>query len=611
MIIVNKLEKSFGPQLLFEEVSFTIAPGEKVGLVGRNGSGKSTLFRILLGTEIAAGGEVIIPKTMKVATVDQHLAFSAPTVLQETMKALPEAESHDEYLAEKILMGLGFTMENMNQAPASFSGGYQVRISLAKALLKEADFLLLDEPTNYLDLPTMKWLADFLRRYKGAVFMITHDRTFMDSVVSSVVGLYEQKALKVKGRTGEYYEGLALEREQTERMRKAQDRRRKELQAFVDRFRAKASKARQAQSRLKQLAKMEMIGELSAEQVMGLRFHYKDFKGKTLFDAHDLSFGYPNSETLFSDLSFSVSPTDRIGIIGKNGKGKSTLLGLIAGELKPLEGEFKFHPNVTTGYFGQTNINRLHGENTIIEEITAENIDLTNTQVRSICGAMCFEGDLAKKKISVLSGGERARVLLGKILSKPVNLLLLDEPTNHLDMESIEVLAEEVDAFEGGVILVTHDERFLRRLCNKLIIFRQSGAEFFNNDYEEFLEKIGWDEDSSGESSKRPAVVHSKKEIVRIRQILITEKSKILKPLDEKVVAIEKKIEVLERYEEVLQQDIADISSDPKRGDVQTKAIELAGTSRKKEELYEEYEKLVAQIDQVNESYQEKLSELE
>lgn len=610
MIIVNKLEKSFGPQLLFEEVNFTIAPGEKVGLVGRNGSGKSTLFRILLGGEGASAGEIQIPKTMKLATVDQHLNFTASSVLAEAMTALPKEQTHDEYLAEKILMGLGFTAQNMKEAPSSFSGGYQVRISLAKALLKEADFLLLDEPTNYLDLPTMKWLADFLRRYKGAVFMITHDRSFMDSVVSSVVGLFEQKALKVKGGTKEYYEGLSLAREQVERMRKSQERKRRELQGFVDRFRAKATKARQAQSRLKQLAKMEIIEELSVEQVMGLRFHYREFKGKTLFEAQDLSFSYPDSPILFKNLSFNVAPTDRIGIIGKNGKGKSTLLSLIASEQKAATGEIRFHPNVTTGYFGQTNINRLHFENSIIDEIAAENAELNLTQVRSICGAMCFEGDLAKKKISVLSGGERARVLLGKILSKPVNLLLLDEPTNHLDMESIEVLAEEVDAFEGGVMLVTHDERFLRRLCNKLIIFRKGEAEFFNGDYEEFLEKIGWEEEVVTEQLKKVESNPNKRDLVRLRQNLINERSKLLKPIEESIAAIEKKIEVLEKYEEVLQLEIATLSADPRKGDVQAKAIELSNTTKKKEELYEQYENLVSEQDAITEDYESKLSEL-
>ncbi len=610
MIIVNKLKKSFGPQLLFEEVSFSLAPGEKVGLVGRNGSGKSTLFKIMLGREQDSGGEVQIPKNMKLATVDQHLAFEGETVLAEAVRALPKERIHDEYLAEKILMGLGFSIEAMKRPPSSFSGGYQVRISLAKALLQEADYLLLDEPTNYLDLPTMKWLAGFLSRYKGGVFMITHDRAFMDSIVTSVVGIYDQRALKVKGRTQDYYEGLALAREQIERMRKAQDRKRKELQGFVDRFRAKATKARQAQSRLKQLAKMEIIEELSVEQVMGLRFHYKEFKGKTLFDAENLSFAYPGAEELFKKVSFTMTPEDRIGIIGKNGKGKSTLLNLIAGELKPVTGEFRFHPNVSTGYFGQTNINRLNLENTIVEEVAAENAELPTTAVRSICGAMCFEGDLATKKIKVLSGGERARVLLGKILSKPVNLLLLDEPTNHLDMESIEVLAEEVDAFEGGVIVVTHDERFLRRVCNKLIVFHSDGAEVFSDDYDGFLEKIGWEEDA-GATEKKVSTALNRKDVVRARQQLITERSRELKPLEEKQQSLEAKIDVLERYIQILHNEIAVLASSNKGSEIETKSITLSETESKKDELYAEYETLLESIEAISENYQTKLDELE
>ena len=610
MIIVNKLKKSYGAQLLFEEVAFSLAPGEKVGLVGRNGSGKSTLFRIMLGLELASDGEVQIPKNSKIATVDQHLSFTGSTVLAETVSALPIERIHDEYLAEKILMGLGFSVEDMKCSPSSFSGGYQVRISLAKALLKEADYLLLDEPTNYLDLPTMKWLAGFLRRYKGGVFMITHDRSFMDSIVTSVVGIYEQRALKVKGGTQDYYEGLALAREQIEKMRKAQERRRNELQSFVDRFRAKATKARQAQSRLKMLAKMEVIEQLSVEQVMGLRFHYKEFKGKTLFAAQNLSFSYPESDLLFKNLSFDMAPEDRIGIIGKNGKGKSTLLSLIASELTPNSGEINFHPNVAQGYFGQTNINRLDLDHTIMEEIAAENPNLGTTQVRSVCGAMCFEGDLATKKIRVLSGGERARVLLGKILSKEVNLLLLDEPTNHLDMESIEVLAEEVDAFEGGVVLVTHDERFLRRVCNKLIIFYQGGAEVFQGDYDDFLEKVGWEEESSEKNIEIKQTV-SKKDVVRLRQNLINQRSKELKPLESTQAQLEKKIEVLERYVEVIQNEIADLSASNKGSAIESKAIELSSANSKKDELYVEYETLLEQIDQITESFERQLSEIE
>lgn len=608
MIIVNKLKKSFGPQLLFEEVSFSLSPGEKVGLVGRNGSGKSTLFKIMLGRELESAGEVQIPKNMKLATVDQHLAFQGESVLTEAVRALPKERVHDEYLAEKILMGLGFSLDDMKRPPGSFSGGYQVRISLAKALLQEADYLLLDEPTNYLDLPTMKWLAGFLKRYKGGVFMITHDRAFMDSIVTSVVGIYEQRALKVKGGTQEYYEGLALAREQIDRMRKAQERKRSELQGFVDRFRAKASKARQAQSRLKQLAKMEIIEELSVEQVMGLRFHYKEFKGKTLFEAQDLSFAYPGGEALFKELSFTMTPEDRVGIIGKNGKGKSTLLNLIAGELAPLTGEFRFHPNVSTGYFGQTNINRLELENTIIEEIAAENAQLGATAVRSICGAMCFEGDLATKKIKVLSGGERARVLLGKILSKPVNLLLLDEPTNHLDMESIEVLAEEVDAFESGVIIVTHDERFLRRVCNKLIVFHAESAEEFTGDYDTFLEKIGWEENSE-ETSKKSTSAVNKKDLVRSRQQLINERSRELKPLEEKQQLLEGKIDVLERYIQVLHNEIAELASANKGSAIESKSITLSETEAKKDELYLEYETLLEKIEEISSTFATKLDD--
>ncbi len=495
MIQLNNISKHFGLQVLFEELNLLIGKRERIGFVGRNGSGKSTLFKIILGELTADSGEVIIPKGYKIGALDQHINFTKPTVLEECCQVLSEEEQYDWWKAEKILFGLGFTDEDLEKDPNSFSGGYQVRINLTKALVQNPHLLLLDEPTNYLDIVSLRWLRGFLTSFKGEVLLITHDKDFMDSVSTHTIGLSRKQLSKYEGNTAKFYEQLAIADEMYEATRLTQERKKKELQGFVDRFGAKASKATQAQSRVKQIEKMGTIEKLDTENTLGFTFHHKDCPGKVILEGENLSFSYSGleEEDLFKNLSLTIGREDRIGIIGKNGKGKSTLLNVIAGELKPRTGSLTNHPSLAMGHFGQTNIERLDQNCTIITEIADSNHNLGVGQVRKICGTMMFTDELAKKKIKVLSGGEKSRVMLGKILAKQSNLLLLDEPTNHLDMESIEALSKEIIKFPGAVILVTHSELLLRSSVNKLIIFHQGKAEFFDGTYDEFLEKIGWE----------------------------------------------------------------------------------------------------------------------
>lgn len=495
MIQLNGISKHFGVQVLFDDINLLIGKGERIGFVGRNGSGKSTLFKIILGEMTPDSGNIKIPNGYKIGALDQHIHFTKPTVLEECVQVLSEDEQYDWWKAERILFGLGFTEEDLDKAPESFSGGYQVRINLTKALVQNPNLLLLDEPTNYLDIVSLRWLRGFLKSFKGEVLIITHDREFMDSVATHTIGLTRKRLLKYKGDTAKFYEQVSVSDELYEQTRINQEKKKKELQAFVDRFGAKASKAAQAQSRAKQIEKMNTLGKLSEESSLGFQFHYKECPGKVILEAKDLSFSYSGNESddLFSKLSLNIGRHDRIGIIGKNGKGKSTLLNVLAGELEKREGQIVTHPSISVGHFGQTNIERLHVNNSIQDEITESNPELSFAQVRKICGTMMFESDLAKKKISVLSGGEKSRVMLGKILAHKSNLLLLDEPTNHLDMESIETLTSEIVNFKGAVVVVTHSELMLRAVATKLIIFHKGIAEFFDGTYDEFLEKIGWE----------------------------------------------------------------------------------------------------------------------
>lgn len=541
MIQAKNLSKHFGAQELFDHVSFQLGPRERVGLVGRNGSGKSTLFKMILGELSADAGEISIPKGYKLGALEQHIHFTKPTVLEECVQVL-NPEDFKEHEAPKILFGLGFSEEDLQKDPKSFSGGYQIRINLTKLLLQSPDLLLLDEPTNYLDIVSMRWLKTFLKNFPGEIMLITHDREFMDDVVTHTMGLHRKQLKKIKGDTAKFYEQIIQDEEMYEKTRENLDKKRKEMEAFVERFKAKASKAAQAQSRVKALQKMESMEKLADVDSLGFKFRFVECPGKQIGEVKHLSFHYEGHENqlLFHDLSFPINREDRIGIIGKNGKGKSTLLNVIAGTLSPVQGKVSFHPAMQMGHFGQTNINRLNMESTIAEEIQNENSDLTISGVRNICGTMMFDGDLAKKKIKVLSGGERARVLLGKILAKPANLLLLDEPTNHLDMESIESLTEEIGNFQGAVVIVTHSEIMLRNLATKLVIFHNGNAEFFNGTYDDFLEKIGWESEET-----KPKVIVSKlseKEIKQRRAELTVERAKHTKPIKEEIENLENEI---------------------------------------------------------------------
>jgi ATP-binding cassette subfamily F protein 3 len=542
MIQAKNLSKHFGGQELFDRVSFQLGSRERVGLVGRNGSGKSTLFKLILGELSADSGEISIPKGYRLGALEQHIHFTKPTVLEECIQVL-NPDDFLEHEAEKILFGLGFSDEDMQKDPQSFSGGYQIRINLTKVLLQAPNLLLLDEPTNYLDIVSVRWLKSFLKNFQGEIMLITHDREFMDDVVTHTMGLHRQQLKKIKGDTAKFYEQILQEEEMYEKTRENLDKKRKEMEAFVERFKAKASKAAQAQSRMKALQKMSTMDKLNDVDVLGFRFRFIECPGKQISEVKHLSFSYDGKKenALFHNLSFPINREDRIGIIGKNGKGKSTLLNVIGRVLDPLSGNVGFHPSAKVGHFGQTNINRLTMENTIAEEIQAENSELSISGVRNICGTMMFEGDLAKKKIKVLSGGERARVLLGKILARPVNLLLLDEPTNHLDMESIESLTEEIGNFPGAVVIVTHSEIMLRNLATKLVIFHNGNAEFFNGNYDDFLEKIGW-ESEENKTTNKPKKKLTEKEIKQRRSDIANDRAKSLKPLKEEIERVEAEI---------------------------------------------------------------------
>jgi len=554
MISVENISKGFGGQVLFEDANFRLNSKERAGLVGRNGHGKTTLLKMLVGQEKPDSGNIIIPKQYRLGYVRQHIDFSEDTVLKEGMKGLLESEKDHHWKVEKILAGLGFSEPDMDRNPYEFSGGYQVRLNLAKILVSEPDLLLLDEPTNYLDITSIRWIERFLRGWPRELLLITHDRGFMDKVITHTIAIHRKKIRKIEGDTGKLYDQIAQDEEIYEKTRANDERRRKEIEQFITRFRAKARLANLVQSRVKTLEKMEKRDKLETLKNLDFSFRSKPFRGKQMLSVKDLTFSYDGRKPLIENLDFTVAPGECIGVVGKNGKGKTTLLKLLAGSLKPDTGEIAYNPRTEVGIYEQTNIKTLVDQRSVEEEILYSAARVDRQVARNICGAMMFEGDGALKKVAVLSGGEKSRVMLGKLLAEPLNMILLDEPTNHLDMESNDALLAAIDVFDGSVIMVTHNEMFLHALAERLIVFDDDGVSLFEGGYGRFLEKGGWhDEDppkGSGATDDHGAPTGptlSKKELRRRRSEILTERGKALKPVEKKTAEAENIIDACEK----------------------------------------------------------------
>ncbi|MDR0723629.1 MAG: ATP-binding cassette domain-containing protein [Endomicrobium sp.] len=492
MIKISNLNKSFGSRILFDDLNLNINTKEKIGLVGRNGHGKTSLFKIILNKMDYDSGTISMPKNYKLGYLEQHINFTCPSVLEEVCLTLPQNQEDEKWKAEKILAGLGFSTNDLHKNPLDFSGGYKIRINLAKVLLSDTNMLMLDEPNNYLDIVAIRWLSRFLRSWQGELMLITHDRRFMDTVITHCVAIHRTKARKVEGTTYKLYEQLAKEEEIYEKTRLNVEKRKKQTKLFIRRFRAKARLAGMVQSRIKSLEKQGNLEELSKIESLDFSFSGLNFHASKMLSVHNLSFGYTKDLPLINKLNFDVLKNDRICVIGKNGKGKSTLLKLLAERLTPSDGSIKKHPDLKTAYFVQSDSANLNPKKTVYEEIINSNSDCLPQKARNIAGSMMFSGDDALKKIEILSGGEKSRVLLGKILSNPCHLLLMDEPTNHLDIESCESLIEAINEFCGSVVMVTHNEDILHAVATKLIIFDRDIVTVFDGTYKDFLNLRGW-----------------------------------------------------------------------------------------------------------------------
>ncbi|MEM5276999.1 ATP-binding cassette domain-containing protein [Cupriavidus taiwanensis] len=519
MIRIDQLVLQRGTKVLFDHTSVTLNPGERVGLVGANGSGKSTLFALLRGELHADGGDVSVPAQWRVAHVAQETpavsrtavdyVIDGDTRLREIEAAIAaaqasgdgsaEGEAHAAYAdadgytaparAEALLLGLGFTLAQVSQPVASFSGGWRMRLNLAQALMCPSDLLLLDEPTNHLDLDAIVWLEDWLARYPGTLVMISHDREFLDAICNVTVHI-ENQQLRRYGGNYTLFETLRLQ--QMAQQQAAYVRQQKEiahLESFITRFKAKATKARQAQSRVKALEKMERLAPVHVAAGFAFEFREPDAAPNPMMVLDGVDCGYAEADppvTILHNLALSIQNGQRIGLLGANGQGKSTLVKTLAGTQDPLRGNLRLGKGLQIGYFAQHQLETLRDHDSALQHLARLAPEVREQELRDFLGSFNFRGDMATTPIEPFSGGEKARLALALIVWQKPNLLLLDEPTNHLDLDTREALTMALAQFEGTLILVSHDRHLLRATADQFMLVADGTIRPFDGDLDDY-----------------------------------------------------------------------------------------------------------------------------
>lgn len=598
MLLVQNLGVHFAGNYLFDNVSFRINKGNRVGLAGKNGAGKSTLLKILAKQQDSDEGDVVYEGEVSVGYLTQDIDFEqGRTVWEEAGRAFEqlndiqqkidqinhqltertdyESDSYSQLIEdlthltdrfnllggytkeaemEKILMGLGFKTDDFHRPTDEFSGGWRMRIELAKLLLQKHDVLLLDEPTNHLDIDSILWLEDFLKDYPGAVVLVSHDKQFLDNVTNRTLEIAHKQVHDYKANYSKYIELRLERREKMEQAQKNQEQYIKHTEQLIEKFRAKASKASTAQSLIKKLDKIDRI-EIETDDVhkMNIRFNSAVTPGKIIFELNRVGKAYGDKQ-IFDDVSFFVNRGEKIAFVGQNGQGKTTLARVMVDGLDH-SGEVKLGHNVEVGYFAQNQANVLNDKWSVLEEAEYASTEETRKQVRDILGAFLFSGESVEKKVSVLSGGERNRLALAKLLLKPFNVLVMDEPTNHLDIQSKEILKQALQNFDGTLILVSHDREFLDGLADKVFEFKDGKVNEFLGGISDYLAERkaqGFREIEKVETvvekpkvEEKPKVQLSQEELKEQKRIKnrISRVEDEIAELEEQIAELEKKFE--------------------------------------------------------------------
>jgi ATP-binding cassette subfamily F protein 3 len=633
MLNIHNLSVSFGGTYLFEEVTFRLGSGDRVGLVGKNGAGKSTMLKILAGDFKPDSGQIATEKEIKMGFLRQDIDFDhGRTVLEEAYEAFTEIKAVEKKLekinhqlvsrtdyeseaysqiiedlsdythrfellggynyvgdTEKILLGLGFKREDFNNQTDTFSGGWRMRIELAKLLLQSNDILLLDEPTNHLDIESIIWLEGFLRNFPGVVVIVSHDKMFLDNVTNRTIEISLGKAYDYNKPYSQY---LVLREEIREKQlatQKNQAKKIEETEKLIEKFRAKASKASMAQSLIKKLDKVERI-EVDEDDtsVMNISFPVSQTPGRVVIEAEHVTKAY-GDKTILKDISLLVERGSKIAFVGQNGQGKSTFMKAIVNEFK-YQGSIKLGHNVQLGYFAQNQAEYLDGEITLLETMTNAATDTNRSKVRDMLGSFLFRGDDVEKKVKVLSGGERNRLALCKLLLQPINVLVMDEPTNHLDIKSKNVLKAALKKYEGTLLLVSHDRDFLQGMSNIVYEFKDQKIKEYLGDINFFLEQRNME--NMREVEKKDI---AKKEAPKETAKVSYEDQKKSKSLQNRLSKVESQIKQLEI--DIQQDDKALASNYDKH--VEDANFFIAYNKKKKEldRLLEEWEVVQGEID--------------
>lgn len=652
MLQLENISLSFGGESLLDGIDLLINPGERIGLVGPNGAGKSTLLKIIARQIEPDGGSMQTSKTETVGYLPQDGVDPDPncTVKQEIMNAFEGIQELKEKLEqtqnelaemgngsdqrkqtmerlgslqtkleqskaysleseiEKVLMGLGFIPEDFNRRTTEFSGGWLMRIALAKLLLQKPTYLLLDEPTNHLDIESLQWMENFLLNYEGAVIVVSHDKAFLNKITTRTLALDNGDLLDYAGNFDYYEEKHAEWLEHRRKAYENQQKEIKEIQDFIDKFRYNASKAAQVQSRINMLEKMDKIELNEHEEEISFQFPQPERSGAIVMKLENIRKQY-DSNVVFEDLSYSIDRGDKIAVVGPNGAGKSTMIRIMAGLEDFQDGNREPGYNVTTSYFAQHQADELDLNKTAFEVMRDVAPMADETRLRTLLGCFLFHGDDVFKKVSVLSGGEKSRLALARMLLQPSNFMIFDEPTNHLDMQSKEILQEALNQYEGTFLIVSHDRQFLDPIVDKVLEVRPDTINTFLGNVSFYLDKVA-DREESDKAKEEAASTNSgnnsglsRKEERRIEAQKRQEKYDELKPLKNRIEPIEQKIDKLESRKDEIEEMMAqpDFYDDEKK--VKETSLEYEKLKAELVEIYLEWENLATKISEIEEDY--------
>ncbi|MBK1440465.1 ABC-F family ATP-binding cassette domain-containing protein [Parapedobacter sp. ISTM3] len=634
MIAINNLTFEIGARALYDEASWHIKPGDKTGLIGANGTGKTTLLKLIVGDYSPTAGSISMAKDIKIGYLNQdllsyqsdksilHVAMEAferqnqlhaeierllkkletdysDDIIQKLSDKQTEFEALDgyniEYRAHEILAGLGFSDGDQQRPLSEFSGGWRMRVMLARILLQTPDILLLDEPTNHLDLPSIKWLESYLQAFEGAIVIVSHDRYFLDRVVNSIVESKRGKLIQYAGNYSFYLEEKALREEIQSNQYKNQQAKIKQEERLIERFRAKASKAKMVQSRIKALERMEKVDDVDDyNPTVNFRFKFSKQSGRHVVRMENVSKSYPGLPIL-EHADAIIEKGDKIALIGANGKGKSTLLRIVANTDRDFTGTCETGHNVTQTFFAQHQLEALHLDNEILQELQVFAPKHTETELRSILGCFLFTGDDVFKKIRVLSGGEKSRVALAKALTADANFLILDEPTNHLDIQSVNILIQALRQFEGTFIVVSHDRYLLDHVANKIWYIEDRQIKEYPGTYQEYEEwqaKRITKTAAAEKSGTKPAKATAKQAAPPKNE----DKEQQARKLNKELENIERRIDEIETSIKTTETLMADENLYTDQAKLNETSLRYDGLKRELAGLQKQWEKLAEEI---------------